>query len=198
VQFSLTKSSQQRKTLQNSDDKQFCQYWILCWLFLTRFPANRDCLLKFYIRGFQTFLSDCHMSYYITVRGQGILRNVIFLGICYILTNRKYIIFIIDKISSRAGWNGVADRIWLAGCSLETLDLRQVVQDCEHEGPHYSLRTNLRAAKGGIPLRSKDSFAVLIDIIFAVRLTQVLIRFIIEKALSHITNMGSTSSVKVS
>jgi len=28
----------------------------------------------------------------------------------------------------------------------------RVVQDCEHEGTHYSLRKNLRAAKRGTPL----------------------------------------------
>ena len=50
-----------------------------------------------------------------------------------------------------------------------------MVQDCEHEGPHYGLRKNLRAAKRGTPLQLKDSFAVLIDLNFAARLTQVLI-----------------------
>jgi len=44
--FPLTKSSQQRKTLQNSDENQSCQYWILRFIVFTRFPANRDCLLK--------------------------------------------------------------------------------------------------------------------------------------------------------
>jgi len=28
-----------------------------------------------------------------------------------------------------------------------------VVQDCEHEGPQYGLRKNLRAAKRGTPLQ---------------------------------------------
>ena len=42
VQFSTDKNSQQRKTarhcsLQNSDEKQYCQYWILGWLFLLDF-----------------------------------------------------------------------------------------------------------------------------------------------------------------
>jgi len=31
----------------------------------------------------------------------------------------------------------------------------RVVQDCEHEGPHYGLRKNLRAAKRGTPLQLK-------------------------------------------
>ena len=50
-----------------------------------------------------------------------------------------------------------------------------MVQDCEYEGPHYGLRKILRAAKRGTPLRLKDSFVVLIDLIFAARLTQVLV-----------------------
>ena len=50
-----------------------------------------------------------------------------------------------------------------------------MVQDCEYEGPHNGLRKNLRAAKRGTPLQLKDSFAVLIDLNFAARLTQVLI-----------------------
>jgi len=29
--------------------------------------------------------------------------------------------FIIDKMSSRAGWNGIAEPIWSVGRSLETL-----------------------------------------------------------------------------
>jgi len=45
------KSSQQRKTarLQNSDEKQDCQFWILRLVIFTRFPANKDCLLKLYM-----------------------------------------------------------------------------------------------------------------------------------------------------
>jgi len=39
--FSLTKSSQDRQTLQKRCEKQYCQYWILCLVVLTRFPANR-------------------------------------------------------------------------------------------------------------------------------------------------------------
>jgi len=31
-------------TLQNTDKKQYCQYWILRLVVFTRFPANRDCL----------------------------------------------------------------------------------------------------------------------------------------------------------
>jgi len=47
--FPLTKSSQDRQTLQNSDKKQYCQYWILRLVVFTRFRANRGCLLKLYI-----------------------------------------------------------------------------------------------------------------------------------------------------
>jgi len=44
----------------------------------------------------------------------------------------------------------------------------------QHEGPHYGLRKNLRDAKRGTSLQLKNSFAVLIDLIFAARLTQFL------------------------
>jgi len=48
-QFSADKkvaTTQDRQTLQNSDEKQYCQYWILHLVVFTRFRANRDCLLK--------------------------------------------------------------------------------------------------------------------------------------------------------
>jgi len=48
VQLSTGKSSQDRQTLKNSDEKQYFQYWILRLAVLTRFPENRDCLLKLY------------------------------------------------------------------------------------------------------------------------------------------------------
>jgi len=50
--FPLTRSSQQRKTakrLQNSDEKQYCQYWILRLVVFTWFRANRHCLFKLYV-----------------------------------------------------------------------------------------------------------------------------------------------------
>jgi len=50
--------------------------------------------------------------------------------------------------------------------------IARVVQDCEHEGPHYGLKKNLRAAKRETQLQLKDSFVVLINLIFAARLTQ--------------------------
>jgi len=46
------------------------------WLFLTRFSANRHCLLKLCIRGLQTFFPTATQC--TTLRGSGILRNVIF------------------------------------------------------------------------------------------------------------------------
>jgi len=49
VQFSTDKklaTTQDRQTLQNSDEKQYCQYSILRLVVFTRFRANRDCLLK--------------------------------------------------------------------------------------------------------------------------------------------------------
>jgi len=39
-----------------------------------------DCLLKVYISGLQTFLSDGHISYYTTVRGSDSIRSVIVSG----------------------------------------------------------------------------------------------------------------------
>jgi len=47
--FPLKKSSQDRQTLQNSDENQYSQYWILRLVVFTRFPPNRDCLLKLYM-----------------------------------------------------------------------------------------------------------------------------------------------------
>jgi len=41
VQFSIDKkiaTTQDRQTLQNSDEKQYCRYWISVWLFLQDFP----------------------------------------------------------------------------------------------------------------------------------------------------------------
>jgi len=49
VQFSTDKklaTTQDRQTLQNSDEKQYCQYWILRLVVFTRLRANRDCLFK--------------------------------------------------------------------------------------------------------------------------------------------------------
>jgi len=51
VQFSTDKklaTTQDHQTLQNSDEKQDCQYWILRLVLFTRFHKNRDCLLKLY------------------------------------------------------------------------------------------------------------------------------------------------------
>jgi len=50
--FPLTKklaTTQDRQILQNSDEKQDCQFCILRLVVFTRFPANRDCLLKLYM-----------------------------------------------------------------------------------------------------------------------------------------------------
>jgi len=52
VQFSTDKkltTTQDRQTLQNFDEKQCSQYWILRLVVFSRFPANRDCLLKLYM-----------------------------------------------------------------------------------------------------------------------------------------------------
>jgi len=49
VQFSTDKklaTTQDRQTLQNTVDKQYCQYWILRLVVFTRFPTNRDRLVK--------------------------------------------------------------------------------------------------------------------------------------------------------
>jgi len=52
VQFSTDKklaTTQVRQILQNSDEKQDCQYWILRLIVCTRFHASRDGLLKILI-----------------------------------------------------------------------------------------------------------------------------------------------------
>ena len=48
-------TTQDRQTLQNSDEKGYCQFWILRLFVLTRFHGNSDGLLKLYIRGRQPF-----------------------------------------------------------------------------------------------------------------------------------------------
>ena len=50
--FPLTKklaTTQDRQILQNSGKKRDWQFWILRLVVFTRFPANRDCLLKLYM-----------------------------------------------------------------------------------------------------------------------------------------------------
>jgi len=53
------------------------------------------------------------------------MRNVIVSGkvAFHKITNFSliYYFFIIDKLASRAGWNGFAGRIWPVGRSFETL-----------------------------------------------------------------------------
>jgi len=41
--------TQDRQTLQNSDEKQYCQYWILCLVVTNKLPANKDSLSKLYM-----------------------------------------------------------------------------------------------------------------------------------------------------
>jgi len=46
VQFSTDKklvTTQDCQTLQNSDEKQYCQYWILGLVLFTRFPTENGC-----------------------------------------------------------------------------------------------------------------------------------------------------------
>jgi len=53
VQFSTDNklaTTQDRHPL-NSDEKQYCQYWIPRLVVFTRFRASRDCLLKFHMLG---------------------------------------------------------------------------------------------------------------------------------------------------
>jgi len=52
VQVSTDKNlatMQDRQALQTSDEKQYCQYRILRLVVFTRFPANRNCLVKLYM-----------------------------------------------------------------------------------------------------------------------------------------------------
>jgi len=84
-----------------------------CLVVFTRFPVNRDCLLKLYIRCLQTFLSNGQISYYTTVRGPAtyvmwLFRDMLHLPNQEIL--RKYISFSLltkslrrqDEMASRA------------------------------------------------------------------------------------------------
>jgi len=57
-------------------------------------------------------LSEGHLSYYTTVRGPDVLRNVIGLGYLTFIQINKFFVnnfFTIDKMSPRAGWNGFGD-----------------------------------------------------------------------------------------
>jgi len=52
VKFSTDKkftTMQDRHTLQNSDEKQYCQYWILRLVVFTRFGANRLLVETLYV-----------------------------------------------------------------------------------------------------------------------------------------------------
>jgi len=63
--FPLTKSLQQRKTARHckTDEKQYCQYWILRLVVFTRFPASRDCLLKLYMLLRSATVEQCFVSF---------------------------------------------------------------------------------------------------------------------------------------
>jgi len=80
VQFSLTKSSEDCQTLQNFDEKQYFQYWILCLVVFNWKSRKQRLLVEALYQGLQTFLSDGHINYYTTFGGPGILRNVIVSG----------------------------------------------------------------------------------------------------------------------
>ena len=74
----------------------------------------------------QTFLSEGHIGQYRTCRGPDVLRDVIVAGYVILYKVNKFFVstvyyfFIIDKMASQAGWNGVMGRIWPAGRSWET------------------------------------------------------------------------------
>jgi len=55
-------TTQDRLILQNSDEKQDCQFWILRLVVFTRFPVNKDCLLKLYmlIKSARTVSRELH------------------------------------------------------------------------------------------------------------------------------------------
>ena len=89
-------------------------------------------------RGLQTFLFEGHISCYSTVRGpHKLLLNSPRAGHrtkcdcfrkCFCQINKfSFVIlfFLVGKMSTRAGWNGFAGRIWPAGRSLVTPDLPQ-------------------------------------------------------------------------
>jgi len=52
LRFSTDKklaTTQDRQTLQNSDEKQYCQYWILRLVVFTRFGTNRLLVETLYV-----------------------------------------------------------------------------------------------------------------------------------------------------
>jgi len=78
----------------------------------------RSLLTTVYSRSLQTFIQG-HRSHYTTVRGPDILRTTwLFRDMLHSTKSTnfsyKYYFFIIDKISSRAGWNAFASRTWSA------------------------------------------------------------------------------------
>jgi len=78
-----------------------------------------------FLRGLQTFLPDGYIIYYKTVRGPGILRNVIFsVYVTFYQINKCFVITLFFRYwenFAAAGWNDFAGRIWSAGRSLATL-----------------------------------------------------------------------------
>jgi len=97
-----------------------------------------------YSRGLQTFLSEGHISYFTTIRGPDILRNVAFSGFVTFCAINKffwmYSFFIIEKMSlrldemvSQAGWDGVSGWIRPAGRSLQTPDMWRYIFESSNE-----------------------------------------------------------------
>jgi len=73
--------TQDRQTLQNSDEKQHCQYWILSLVVFARFLANRDCLLKLYmlVKSARTLSREFYWEkrVYMGLTSYGYLRRVL-------------------------------------------------------------------------------------------------------------------------
>jgi len=83
------------------------------------------------VQPLQMFLPEGHISYYTTLRGPDLLRNVIVTE--YVIFNHISKCFVNIffchywqnlcgrmKMASRAGWNGLTGWIWSAGRRLET------------------------------------------------------------------------------
>ena len=99
VQFPLTKklaTTQDHQILQNSDEKQDCQFWILRLVVFTRFPANRDCLLKLdmLVKSRRTVSRELHWGKRVYVELTSWLTEGVVILLCF-CAKRVFVVFII-------------------------------------------------------------------------------------------------------
>jgi len=126
-----------RQTLQNTDGKQYCQYWIRCLIVFNWISRKQRLLVEALYQWPQNFfLFDGQIA--ITQQSEGRASYVMWIvsGFVTFFQIKKFFVniwfFITDKHFSRAGWNGATGRIWLADRSLETPDLGQSLNQSWH------------------------------------------------------------------